>query len=104
MSTVFISYRRADSVTWATDLYRHLSMRYGEDLIFQDVDDIQPGDNWLETIRDELQACQVFLILIGRHWLVNKQGKKRLEDPHDILRMEVVDALSSEGIVIPTLV
>ena len=51
MSRVFISYRRADSAAWANDLNRHLGMRYGEDLIFQDVEDIQPGDNWFETIR-----------------------------------------------------
>ena len=104
MSTVFISYRRADSAAWANDLNRHLGMRYGEDLIFQDVDDIQPGDNWLETIHSELQACQVFLILIGPHWLVDQQGRKRLEDAQDILRMEVIEALASEGIVIPALV
>ena len=104
MSRVFISYRRADSANWAKNLNRRLGMRYGEDLIFQDVEDIQPGDNWLETIRDELRACQVFLILIGPHWLVDQKGRKRLEDPGDILRMEVMEALGSEGIVIPTLV
>jgi tetratricopeptide (TPR) repeat protein len=104
MSRVFISYRRADSAAWANKLYRHLSMRFGEDLIFQDVDDIQPGDNWLETIRNELKTCQVFLILIGPQWLVDGQGRKRLENPQDILRMEVVEALASQGVVIPTLV
>ena len=41
MSKVFISYRRADSAEWAKRLYCHLSIRFGEDLIFQDVDDIQ---------------------------------------------------------------
>jgi tetratricopeptide (TPR) repeat protein len=104
MSRVFISYRRADSAEWANNLNRRLGMRYGEDLIFQDVEDIQPGDNWLETIKQELQVCQVFLILIGPYWLVDKGGRKRLEDPGDILRMEVVEALASQGIVIPTLV
>ena len=104
MSSVFISYRRADSAEWASRLYRHLSMRFGADLIFQDVDDIHPGDNWLETIHRELQSCQVFLVLIGPHWLVDQRGRKRLEDPQDILRMEVIQALSSKGVVIPTLV
>jgi len=104
MSKVFISYRRADSVEWANRLYRHLSMRFGEDLIFQDVDDIHPGVNWLETIRSELHACQLFLILIGPNWLVDKQGRRRLDDPQDILRMEVSEALSSQGTVIPALV
>jgi len=104
MSKVFISYRRADSAEWANRLYRHLSMRFGEDLIFQDVDDIHPGANWLETIHRELHACQLFLILIGPNWLVDKQGRRRLDDPKEILRMEVIEALSSEGTIIPTLV
>lgn len=104
MSKVFISYRRADSVEWANRLYRHLSMRFGEDLIFQDVDDIHPGTNWLETIHSELHACQLFLILIGPHWLVDQGGRRRLDDPGDILRMEVSQALASQGAIIPTLV
>jgi hypothetical protein len=45
MSRVFISYRRADSAQSASKLYRHLSLRFGKDLIFQDVEDIKPGDD-----------------------------------------------------------
>jgi hypothetical protein len=88
MSRVFISYRRADSVQAATKLYRHLSMRFGKDLIFQDVDDIKLGADFLETIRRELKLCQVYLILIGPKWLIDSQGLHRLDDPNDVLRME----------------
>lgn len=104
MSRVFISYRRADSAPWATKLNRHLSMRFGKDLVFQDVDDIKPGADFLETIRQALASCEVFLILIGPHWLVDAQGRRRLDDPNDVLRMEVVDALSAKGTVVPVLV
>lgn len=104
MSRVFISYRRADSAQWANKLYRHLSMRFGKDLVFQDVDDIRPGLDFLETIRQELESCQVFLILIGPHWLVDAQGRRRLSDPQDVLRLEIAEGLSSEGTVIPVLV
>jgi tetratricopeptide (TPR) repeat protein len=103
MSRVFISYRRADSAEWAGKLNRHLGIRFGKDLVFQDVDDIKPGDDWLETIRQELESSRVYLILIGPYWLVDAQGRRRLDDPQDILHMEVVEALSSEGIVIPVL-
>ena len=104
MSRVFISYRRADSKQWATKLYGHLSMRFGQDLIFQDVDDIKPGDDFLEILRQELELSRVFLIIIGPHWLVDASGRRRLDDPQDILRMEVVEALASQGTVIPVLV
>ena len=103
MSKVFISYRRADSAACANKLYRHLSMRFGKDLVFQDVDDIHPGDDFLETLRKELAECEIFLILIGPHWLVDQQGRRRLEDSNDILRMEIVQALSSKGTIIPIL-
>ena len=104
MSRVFISYRRVDSAQWANKVYRHLSMRFGEDLVFQDVDDIEGGDDFLKTIRQELESSQVFLVIIGPHWLIDAQGRRRLDDTQDVLRMEVKEALSSEGTVIPLLV
>jgi len=79
-------------------------MRFGKDLVFQDVDDIKPGADFLETIRQELALCEVFLILIGPHWLVDVQGRRRLDDPNDVLRMEISEALSREATVLPVLV
>lgn len=73
-------------------------------LVFQDVDDIGPGLDFLEAIRQELESCRVFLILIGPHWLVDAQGRRRLSDPQDVLRIEVAEGLASEGTVIPVLV
>lgn len=104
MSRVFISYRRADSAHTATRLYRHLSMRFGKDLIFQDVDDIKPGADFMETIRHELESCQVFLILIGPHWVIDSMGRRRLDEPNDVLRLEVAEALTREAIVLPILI
>lgn len=104
MRKVFISYRRTDSAGWAKRLYAHLSMRFGKDLIFQDVEDIKFGRNWLETILQELSSCQVFLVVIGPHWLMDSISRRRLDDPKDVLRMEIHKALSSNGAVIPVLV
>lgn len=104
MSRVFISYRRADSAHTATRLYRHLSMRFGKDLIFQDVDDIKPGADFLDTIRHELESCQAFLILIGPRWLIDAEGRRRLDQPNDVLRMEVAEALSRKAFILPVLV
>ena len=104
MSRIFISYRRADSAQWANKLYGHLSMRFGKDLVFQDVDDIKGGEDFLEAIRKELESCLVFLVVVGPHWLIAGEGRRRLDEPEDVLRMEVTEALSSEGTVIPVLV
>ena len=104
MSRVFISYRRSDSADWAARIYKHLGYRYGNDLIFQDVEDIEPGNNWLEKIKEELEACQVFLIIIGPRWLEDADGIRRLDNPKDILRLEIEQALNHDKILIPVLV
>lgn len=41
---------------------------------------------------------------VGSHWLIDAQGRRRLDDPQDVPRMEVTEGLSSEGTVIPVLV
>ena len=101
MSKVFISYRRADSAQWANKLYGHLSMRFGYDLVFQDVDDIEIGSDWLKTIQKELESCCVFLVLIGPHWLVDAKGHRRLDSDTDVLRLEVTEALSGDRMIYP---
>jgi hypothetical protein len=104
MSRVFISYRRKDSATWADKLYNHLSMRFGKDLFFHDVDSIRGGEDWRETLRKELAASPVTLVVIGPHWVVDEKGTRRLDDPQDVLRMEVQEAISGGDTVIPVLV
>ena len=50
---------------------------------------------------ESLLAAAV-LIVIGPHWL--KDGQKRLQNPKDVLRIEIRHALGSTAAVIPTLV
>lgn len=43
MAGVFISYRRTDGGGWAGRLRDHLTLRFGPNLVFQDVDDLEKG-------------------------------------------------------------
>jgi len=104
MSGVFISYRRKDSGDKANDLYNHISMRFGRDMVFYDFDDIKGGDDFLKKIRAELLASEVVLVLIGKRWVETVEGRRRLEEKGDVLRMEVETALQSDKVVIPLLV
>ena len=104
MPAIFISYRRADSGGWAGRLYDHLSMRFGKDLVFQDFDDIKLGTDFLHVIRTSIKASKVVLVLIGPYWLKDFEGRRRLENPKDVLRIEIEEALSGEQTVIPVLV
>ena len=105
MKNVFISYRRVDSPTHAGRLYDRLCQQLGDDRVFMDVDGIAPGENFIDVISDRLSACTVFLAVIGPGWL-NAGGKwrRRLYQPRDFVRLEIVAALSRPILVIPVLV
>jgi hypothetical protein len=103
---IFISYRRADSEGYAGWLFDQLSPRFGTRNIFRDVVSIHPGDNFARKIEESVQACDALLALIGPQWLTIKdeQGRLRLEDPNDYVRLEIAAALARDIRVIPILV
>lgn len=106
MAGVFVSYRRADSAAWAGRLSDHLSMRFGGDLVFQDVEDLAPGTDWQAAISDEIAATEAFLAVIGPQWLElsDDQGRHRIGLDDDVLRGEIQLALEQDRTVIPVLV
>jgi hypothetical protein len=106
MAGIFLSYRRNDSGGWAGRLRDHLALRYGEDHVWQDVDDLTVGSDYLPHILKNIAAADAVLIVIGPHWLDERSqgGTTRLADPKDVLRTEIVHALKRKSGVIPTLV
>ena len=102
MSGLFISYRRSDGGGWAGRLNDHLSLRFGSNVVWQDVDDLEVGTDYLPQILKQIASSTAVLIVIGPHWL--KDGQKRLQNPKDVLRIEIHHALGSTAAVIPTLV
>ena len=106
MPGVFLSYRRNDSGGWAGRLRDHLVLRYGEDRVWQDVDDLTVGSDYLPQILRNIAAADAVLIVIGPHWLDERPqgGTTRLANPKDVLRTEIVHALKKKSGVIPTLV
>jgi glycerophosphoryl diester phosphodiesterase len=104
---VFISYRRQETAWPARQLHDVLAAELGADRIFKDVDDIEPGDDFVERIQSAVGSCQVLLALIGPQWLTvtDAKGARRIDDPADFVRLEVETALSRDDVrVIPILV
>ncbi|GAB4572982.1 MAG: hypothetical protein Kow0077_13950 [Anaerolineae bacterium] len=110
LTRIFISYRRADSAGHAGRLYDHLVQRYFPGQVFMDVVNIAPGADFLEAIHTELAAYSVAVVVIGPRWatITDDQGRKRLHQPHDVVRGEVAVALqrraAGEMRVFPVLV
>ena len=103
---MFISYRREDSSGHAGWLREALAERLGRDLVFMDIDTIEPGLDFVEVLERAVDDCDVLLVLIGKAWLTTKgaDGRRRLDDPKDYHRLEVESALKRRIRVIPVLV
>jgi hypothetical protein len=80
--------------------------RFGKGRVFLDVDAIEPGADFAEEISRAVAACQVLLVVIGPNWLTvtDERSRRRLDDPDDIVRLEIEAALTRDVRVIPILV
>jgi len=103
---IFVSYRRQESSHLAGRLADRLAARFGEGQVFIDVDTIEPGVDFAEEILRAVAACKVLLAIIGQNWLTSAddRGRRRLDDPDDIVRLEIEAAIVRGVRVIPILV
>jgi hypothetical protein len=79
---------------------------FGEDQVFLDVDTLEPGLDFARAIADAVGSCQVLLAVIGDRWLdsTDRKGRRKLDDPDDLVRLELEAALERDVRVIPVLV
>ena len=106
MDGIFISYRREDSAGYAGRLYDRLVAHFGSERVFMDVEGIDPGTDFVEAIERAVGSCKVLIVLIGKEWstITDEQGSRRLDDPHDFIRLETGTALKRDIRVVPVLV
>ena len=103
---VFISYRRSDTAAYTGRLYDYLTDHFHRDLIFVDLDDIVAGDRFPDVLDKALTTSSVMLVMIGPTWSTSKgpDGKPRLMNADDWVRIEVATALERDIKVVPVLV
>lgn len=106
MDGIFISYRRDDSAGYAGRLYDRLAAHFGAGRVFMDVEGIELGTDFVTAIENAVGSCRVLIVVIGDEWLDTKDaaGRRRLDDPHDFIRLETVTALRRDIRVVPVLV
>jgi TIR domain len=105
MGGIFINYRGEDSQTAAALIDRELTAQYGSDRVFLDGRSIPAGSDFDEQLLERVRACSVLLVVIGPHWLTltNEAGQRRIDDPTDWLRREIMEAFAHGRRVIPVL-
>jgi TIR domain-containing protein len=106
MPPIFISYRRSESQDVTGRIYDRLVTKFTPKGVFKDVDNIPLGVSFPLHIQQMLSKASVVLVVIGPGWVTvrDAQGRRRLDDPNDFVRLEVETALGAGMPVIPVLV
>jgi hypothetical protein len=105
VTDVFISYRTADEPITAVLIKHVLSNRFGARRIFLDNTSIPLGEHFPPVIEDALAQCRALVAVIGPRWFAtDAQGGRRVDDPADWVRREILSAFDRGIPVIPVLV
>lgn len=100
MFKIFLCYRSSDAGYAAPHIYQELAEVFGEVNVFEYNDAMPAGVNFRQHVIVQLQQMQVFIPLMGAHWLdcPDENGQPRLLQFDDPVRVEIETALN-----IPTL-
>ena len=103
---IFINYRRGDDPGYTGRLSRSTPGSFQPRTTFLDVDNIAPGLDFVRVLTERVAECDVMLTVIGKGWTDarDENGSRRLDDPNDFVRVEIVSALGKGKRVIPVLV
>ena len=103
--TIFISYRRSESLAQARALYERLARDFAG-RVFIDLEGIDYGDDFVASLQRQLIGCEAMLVLIGRRWLggsSERAGRRAIDDPADFVRNELLAALQRNVRIVPVL-
>ncbi|MCC6616815.1 MAG: toll/interleukin-1 receptor domain-containing protein [Anaerolineae bacterium] len=105
-NAIFLSYRRDDSGEIVGRIYDRLVQQFGKEAVFQDLDSIPFGVDFRAHLAGVISNCGIVLAVIGNDWLDvrDEEGERRLDNPADLVRIEIETALQRDVPVVPLLV
>lgn len=96
---IYISYRPGMDTDAAYGVYRELSNYFREDAIIIDsIDDDIIGLDISEYISSQISSCAILLSVVGPGWVENMES---LNDPNDIVTVELRSALEKNTPILP---
>src|SRR5215831_8160019 len=105
VAKITISYRREDSGAIVGRIFDRLVAHYGADTVFRDIDNIPFGIDYRKYINEALSSTDILLAIIGPDWAgKTPDGRSRIAEPTDLVRIEVESALRKDIPVVPVLV
>lgn len=102
-NSIFISYRRSDSQHAAIALADALSWAFAEGEVFFDRGSIRGAEEWPNSIQNAVAEARLIVVVIGSGWLraSDQFGRRRLDDPKDWVRQELVTAIGRNIKILP---
>jgi hypothetical protein len=101
--SIFICYRREDSADVTGRISDRLVDHFGPERVFMDVEAIRLGYDFRSEIDQTIKVCSIVIVVIGDEWLAEVDGKRRIDDENDRVRIEIEAALRREIPIIPVL-
>ena len=104
MPRIFLSYRRGDLPDLVGRIFDALIVRYGKDVVFLDVESVEPAMDFEQAISNALSKSNVLVALIGPNWSgLNADGKRKIDDEDDWVRTELLIGLTNHLPIVPVL-
>jgi hypothetical protein len=100
VTQVFLNYRSDDEPFGVAMLDQELSHRFGSAAVFLASKSIPLGSDWDSQLYDAVAGSTAVLVVVGRNWR-NAKNRRRLADPADHVRREILHALELNKQVIP---
>ena len=99
---VFISYRRADALEAAREVKRRLEQEQSPLPVFLDESSLKPGEQFTDQLKDALDRAAIVIVLVSGYWNT-EEGRRRIHDPDDVVRREIVFATRKKTVLVPVL-
>jgi hypothetical protein len=105
MTKITVTYRRDDLDAITGRIFDRLRAHYGVEAVFRDIDNVPLGIDYRKYISGELASTDILLAIVGPKWAGKMvDGKSRLEQETDLVRIEVEAAFRKGIPVVPVLV